>query len=181
MIPLQTIRGAVICFDTFKQDGKDCVAISAWRNGLCLATEVKEDVENAEDFWKNPWGKLERQGECGDMVNTVLALAEEQGMISKERQKGYQPFELLAEFIYLDECGYLRWCPRSEAMRKDANYFRYEKFDEFVNRNFAHAIVAAPEFTFMGETYQYQELHDFLKEKWRKHRENSTRNSRPAE
>jgi hypothetical protein len=56
MIPLQTIRGAVICFEAFEQDGKEAVAISAWRKGMCLATEVKEDVTNAEDFWKNPWG-----------------------------------------------------------------------------------------------------------------------------
>lgn len=177
MIPLQTIRGAVICFEAFEQDGKEAVAISAWRNGMCLATEVKEDVTNAEDFWKNPWGKLERKGECGDMVNTVLAMAEAQGMISKERQEGCAPMERLAEFIYLDENEYLRWCPRSEAMREDANYFRYMKFDTFVNSQFAHATVAAPEFTFMGETYQYSTLYDYLVEKRRKHREDSTRDS----
>ena len=92
-------------------------------------------------------------------------------MVSKERREGIRPFGLLAEFIYLDELGYLRWCPRSEAMRKDANYTGYDRFDEFVNAKFAHAIVAAPEFTFMGEKYEYDDLHRYLTEKRRKYRD----------
>ena len=104
----------------------------------------------------------------------VLAEAEKTRMVTKERREGVRPFSLLAEFIYLDDIGYLRWCPRSEAMRNDANYTGYQKFDEFVNTKFAHAIVAAPEFTFMGEKYEYDDLHRYLTKKRRKHRENSS-------
>ena len=111
-------------------------------------------------------GGLKDKGPFFDALQVVLEKAENMRMISKERREGIRPFSLLAEFIYLDELGYLRWCPRSEAMRKDANYTGYVKFDEFVNANFA-----APEFTFMGEKYEYDDLRRYLTEKRRKYRD----------
>ena len=175
MIPIQTIRGAVICFDVIKEEQRPTftAVVSAWRRGLCLASEKIKGCseEDPDDFWRNERGGLKDKGPFFDALQVVLAEAESTGMVSKERREGAKPFSLLAEFIYLDDLGYLRWCPRSEAMRKDANYTGYDKFDEFVNAKFAHAIVAAPEFTFMGEKYEYDDLHRYLTEKRRKNRD----------
>ena len=57
MIPIQTIRGAVICFDVIKEKQRPTftAVVSAWRRGLCLASEKIEGCseEDPDDFWRN--------------------------------------------------------------------------------------------------------------------------------
>lgn len=180
MIPLQTIRGAVICFSVVVEKEQHpmrdthtvfTAVVSAWRKGMCLASEEIHGCceEDVDDFWRENSG-LKKEGPFFDAMQIVLGKAEEMGMISKERHKGVAPMKLLAEFIYLDAEDFLRWCPRSQALREDAGYDRYERFNGFVNKRFAHARVAQPQFTFMGESYEYEELHAYLTEKQRKNR-----------
>jgi hypothetical protein len=209
MKPILTVRGLSICFEAIAEDEEEAkedlritqkmsekdieefmsthkcftAVVSGWRRGMCVADEtISMCWEEDEDvFWQNKDGSIRHDGYFKDMMDAVVAEAEKKAVISEPRKAGYKPMSLIEEFVYLDDSDVMRWCPRSEESRARCGYDGYKQFDKFMNSKNAHAAVAEPEFTFMGEMYIHMEVKKYLRHKQREYDENNQRAGEPAE